>query len=217
MADLRGESSVDTSAKRIRLISRAEKDFSKRLFWRTHLYRNQTVVGSGVNDYTVGSATYPFRPKGLTEVFVATTGDTVTDTHKHDITDYNNFKNIYSRDSSTKVAYEWYDVANDLWKMHINPAPEATETITYSYYWEAPTRTLTSDVVICPNPKIIALLALGDLYDSEDENQKSQIYKAEAEQLITELVSLENTPAVNQRYSMTAIENMTRGNGIGTY
>jgi hypothetical protein len=97
--------------------------------------------------------------------------------------------------------------------MHINPAPAITETTTYSYFWEPPTRTLTTDAIICPNPKIISLLALADLAHSEDELQTEQLLKNEAEQLIAELIGLENTPAINQTFSMGAIE----GRGIGSY
>ena len=193
------------------MVSRAEKDFARRTFWRTHLIKDQTVVGTAANDYDLGSATYPFRPKGLTEVLVATTGDSPT--QKYSIVDFNNFKDLYVGNSYEYMVYEWYDVANDKWKMHINPAPAITETITYSHYWEPPTRTTSSDAVICPNPKIIALLALADLAHSEDEMQTEQLLKNEAEQLIAELIGLENTPAVNQTYSMGAIE----GQGIGSY
>jgi hypothetical protein len=219
ISDLRGESSTNTDANRIRFVSRTERDFARRFFWRIFLLPNQTTVGSGVNDYTLGSATYPFRPKGLMEVFVDTTGDSdvTQESSRYQIVDYAKFKNLYNRNNATRMVYEWYDVANDVWKMHINPAPEATETITYSYFWEPPKRTVTTDAVICPNPKIIVLLAAADLFDSEDELQKAQLYKNEAEQLILELQSLENTPAVNQLYSMGAIESSISDNGIGSY
>ena len=219
ISDLRGESSVNTDSKRIRLVSNVEKDFARRFLWRIFLLRDQTKVGDGTNDYEVGSATYPFRPKGLTEVFVNTTGSSemTAESCRYKIVDYAKFKNLYNRNPAERMVYEWYYVENDMWKMHINPAPDDTETITYSYFWEPPTRTLTTDPVICPNPKIIALLALSDLYDSEDELQKSQLYKNEAEQLVMELQSLENTPAVNQLYSMGAIESSISDNGIGTY
>jgi hypothetical protein len=211
MADVRGESSVDVSSKRIRMVSRAEKDFARRIFWRTFLLKDQTTVGYGNNDYEIGSATYPFRPKGLMEVMVATTGDTPT--QKYSIVDFNNFKDLYIANNGERMVYEWYNASDDKWNMHINPAPAVTETITYSFFWEPPTRTTTTAAIICPNPKIIALLALADLAHSEDEIQTEQLLKNEAEQLIAELVGLENTPAINQTYSMRTAE----GKGFGTY
>jgi len=219
ISDLRGESSTNTDANRIRFVSRAERDFARRFLWRIFLLPNQTTVGTAVNDYTIGSATYPFRVKGLMEVFVDTTGDSdvTQESCRYQIVDYATYKNLYNRNNAERLVYEWYDVANDLWKMHINPAPEATETITYSFFWEPPTRTLTTDAVVCPNPKILALLAAADLYDSEDELQKAQLYKNEAEQLISELQSLEVMPAVNQLYSMGAIESSVSEHGLGNY
>lgn len=215
ISDLRGESTVDSSANRIRFVSRAEKDFAKRRLWRTHLLKNQTMVGTAANDYTIGDATYPYRPKGLTEVFVETTGssDMTPISLSYRIIDFANFKTLYSSNTAEKLVYEWYDAANDLWKMHINPAPAITETITYSYYFDAPTRTLTTDGVFCVNPRILALIALGDIYDTEDELQKAQLAKNEAEQLIVEQIALEDMPAIGQEYSMGVVE----GKGFGTY
>lgn len=85
ISDKRGESSTNTDANRIRAVSRANKDFANRKFWRFYLLPNQTTVGTASNDYTVGSATYPMRFKGLTEVFVATTTDTVKTMEAHKI------------------------------------------------------------------------------------------------------------------------------------
>jgi len=50
ISDLRGESSVNTDAVRIRAISDANKDFALRKNWGFYLYPNQTMVGSAVND-----------------------------------------------------------------------------------------------------------------------------------------------------------------------
>jgi hypothetical protein len=215
ISDLRGESTVDSSGNRIRFVSRAEKDFAKRKLWRTHLLKNQTMVGTAANDYTIGDATYLYRPKGLTELFVETTGSTdmTPISLSYRIVDFANFKTLYSSNTSEKMVYEWYDAANDLWKIHVNPAPAITETLTYSYYFDVPTRTLTTDDIICVNPRIIALIALADIYDTEDELQKAQLAKNEAEQLIVEQIALEDMPAVGQTYSMGAVE----GRGFGTY
>ncbi|MGE9191044.1 hypothetical protein, partial [Escherichia coli] len=79
------------------------------------------------------------------------------------ILDYQTFWMEYNKNNSSKIVYEWYDAANDLWKMHINPAPDTGTTIYYSYYWTPPARTLTTDDVICPNPEIIAYLALAQI------------------------------------------------------
>lgn len=208
IADLRGESTVDTSAKRIRLVSRAYSDFSTRTFWRTHYLRDQTSVATSGNSYTIGSATYPMRPKGLAEVFVGGT----TDSYRYKIVDYNVYKNIISSNSAEQVVYEWYDAVNDLWKMYINPAPTIGDTITYSYFWEPPVLTLTTEGIICPNPDIIAYLALSDILESEMEDTSET--RNQAEQMINELMGKENSPAQNQLYSFG---NSVGTKGIGTY
>lgn len=219
ISDLRGESATNTDAIRIRTVSRANQDFARRMFWRFYRLNDQTTVGDATKNYTIGSATYPMRMKGLTEVFVATTtsSDKTTETDRYTICDYNKYKNLFNQNNDSRIVYEWFDAANDLWKMHINPAPAATETITYSYYWEPPTKTATTDEIICPDIKILALLALAEIYESEDERDLAKETKNEAEQLILECISKENSPAVNQLYTMDATENSTSVQGIGTY
>ena len=214
ISDLRGESTTNTDAVRIRAVSRANKDFALRKLWKFYLLPNQTSTGSGVNDYTIGGAsvaTYPMRQKGLSEVFVDS-GATTQEAYRYEIVDFNVYKKYYNANNADQMVYEWYDKANDIWKMHINPAPEATETITYSYYWQPPTITATTDYVVCPNPKIIALLASADIHDSEDERDIAKEEKNEAEQLIAELMGHDNMPAYNQLYGMGAIENKGLGN-----
>jgi hypothetical protein len=213
ISDLRGETTSNTSASRIRAISRAETDFARRKLWRVYYIKDQTATATSGNDYTVGSATYPMRQKGLAEVFV----DGTTEDKRHGIVDFNNFKRLYNEDNSYKIVYEWYDAANDLWKMHINPAPTAGVTITYSFFWEPPTRTLTTEKVICPNPMIVVKLAMADIADSEDDGDTANQLRQEVEQLIQELVSTEVMPAVNQLYGFSAIENAVRPKGIGSY
>lgn len=213
VSDLRGESSVNTDAVRIRYVTKNEKDLAKRMFWSWLRMPNQTTTGDGTNDYTIGSSTYPMRVKGLSEVFV----DGTTESSRYTILDFNAYKAQYNLNNSAKICYEWYDVANDLWKVHINPAPETGKTITYTYFMEPATRTLTTEYVICPNPRIISLLVFADILDSEEEVQRAQIVRNEAEQLIEELMGIENAPAVNQTYRMEADIN-TRGTyGLGTY
>jgi len=219
ISDLRGESSTNTDAVRIRAVDRANKDFARRMLWRYYRLDNQTQVGDATNDYTIGDATNPMRYKGLTEVFVGTTGDDniTQESQRYSIVDYNTFKRMYNNNNSERMVYEWFDAANNAWKMHINPAPAATETITYTFYWEPPTKTTTSDSVICPNPRILALLAAADIYQSEDEVDLAIDAKNEAELLIAEQIALENTPAINQHYAMSAMENSVVNRGIGTY
>ena len=219
ISDLRGESSTNTDANRIRAVSRANQDFARRKFWKFYLKPDQTTVGSAVNDYTIGSSTYPMRFKGLTEVFVAKTSDTVKtlESMRHTIIDFNTYKNLYNQSNSVQIVYEWFDSANDLWKMHINPAPAATDTITYSFYWEPPEITLASEYVICPNTRIIAYLALAEIYDGEDEGDLADKRRIEAEQLIAEVIGQDNAPAVNQLITMYPIESATSSTGIGTY
>jgi hypothetical protein len=213
ISDLRGETNADTSAGRIRAISRAERDFALRKLWRVFYIKDQTTTATTGNDYAVGSTTYPMRNKGLAEVFV----DGTTEDKRHSILDFNVFKRVYNSDNSSKIVYEWYDAANDLWKMHINPAPTTGVTITHSYFWEPPVRTATTDKVICPNPLIIVKLAMADIADGEDDPDTATELRQNVEQLIQELIGNEVMPAVNQLYGFSAIENAVRNKGIGSY
>lgn len=216
ISDLRGESSTNTDAIRIRAVSRANKDFALRKFWKFYLMPNQSVAGSGVNDYTIGSATYPMRYHGLSEVFVSDSSTTEED-ERRAIIEYNTYKNEYNRNNTAKICYEWYDKANDVWKVHINPAPAATDTIYYSYYWEPATLTATTDYCICPNPKIIALMALAEILEGEDEGDAAKEKKNDAEMLISELFGQDNSPAQNQLYAMGNIESVIKTQGLGNY
>lgn len=212
VSDLRGENTTNTDAKRVRAVSRAERDFAKRQFFRTHRIES-TETGTGNNSYTIGSASYPMRSKGLSEVFVGGT----TEDKRHGIVDFNAFKALYNNNNSIRVAYEWYDQANDAWKVYINPAPESGVTIYYTYYYEPPKKTSTSDLVVCPNPRILALLALADIYEGEDEGDMALEKKAEAEQLISEVMGVDDAPAVNQTYAFSVQQNSVYSRGIGTY
>lgn len=211
ISDLRGESSTNTDANRIRAASRAERDFARRRFWRTHLLRDQTATGTGVaTSFTIGSATHPMRMKGLAEVFVGSTLESA----RHEVVDFGTFKERYNANNADKIAYEWYDAANDVWKVRINPTPDNGATITYSYFWEPPERTLVTDVIVCPNPEIIARLALSQVYEGEDEPDKRDESLQLAEQMIDEVVGWENSPAVGQTYTFG---NLAGTKGIGTY
>jgi hypothetical protein len=209
IADLRGETTTDVSTRRIRAVSRAESDFAKRKFWATHLLADQSMSGDDTSNYTVGSATYPMRLNGLCDVRVGGTDES----YRYDIVDINTYRVRVTQNSGAYLAYAWFDAANDNWKMHINATPSATDTIYYSYYWEPPTRTATTDYVTCPNPMIIAKLALADIYEGEDEDEAAATAKNEAEQLIAEVIGVDNAPAVNQVVVMAG----NVGKGIGTY
>lgn len=213
ISDYRGETTVNTDAVRVRAISRQEGAISIRKLWNMFLLPNQTTTATGGNDYDIGSSTYPMRQKGLVEVFVGST----LEKDRYQIVDYNVFKNQFNRDNSTKMVYLWYDVANDVWKMHISPTPESGVTITYSYYWTPPTRTSTTDPVYCIDSEALARAALAEIYEGEDELDKATIQRQLAEQIVDDALGVENMPNTNQLYSFGAIENSTRQNGLGTY
>ncbi len=213
ISDLRGETQTNTDSKRIRAISRANKDFAKRRFWSTHHLDDQEVVGDGGSNYVIGSAAYPMRLKGLFDVRVGGTGED----KRFDIVDINTYRARVAANASDRVCYVWFDAVNDAWKVHVNATPSASETIYYSYYWEPPKLTQASDSLVCPDPKIIARLSLGDIYEGEDEPDKSTDNKEQAEQLITELEGVDEAPGINQLIQMGAIENAGKSRGIGSY
>lgn len=211
ISDLRGETTVNTDTIRIRAVSRAEQDLARRMFFRIHLVKNQSI-GTGDDstvDFTIGTTTYPMRNKGLTEVFI---GDTIEE-NRLEVVDFAQFKEIYNANGNANIAYEYFDQANDAWKVRVNPTPDTGDAITASWYYIPPTKTLSSESVVTPDPYIVAFLALADIYQGEDEIDSADGAKNEAEQRISEVMGIENTPAVNQSYQM---QPMTR-KGIGTY
>lgn len=197
ISDLRGETTVNTDSSRIRAITKAEEDIALRKFFAEHLLSDLTMSGTGANAYTIGSSTYPMRKKGLVNVFV---GDQLS-TSEHEIVDKLEFRSRYNQNNSAKLAYEYYDVANDEWKMYISPAPESGVTIYYSYYFLPPERTATTDSVISPNPDMIARLALAYILEGEEEYDLADAYKAEVAQMLTETTGLEQQR--NTGYSST--------------
>lgn len=214
VSDLRGETSTNTDAVRIRAVSRAERDFARRRFWRTHLLVGQTTTGDGLaTSFTVGSTLYPMRFKGLVSLFV----DGTDIQNRYDLVDSPTFQTRYNADHTDQIAYEWYDAANDAWKVRINPIVPNGDVITYSYYWEPPKRTSTSDVVVCPNMDILARLAMAYIYEGEDEPDKAQDNFRLAEQLIDEAAGTEDAPAIGTLIAMDAIENDGKQRGVGTY
>lgn len=208
ISDLRGESSADTSAVRIRAIDRALGDFSTRRNWRLYKLLNQSLTGDGTSDYTVSSTTFPMRPKGLIELFVGGT----TEDCRYEIVDENVYRARYNANNSDKICYQWYDAANDAWKIHINPAPGTGVAITYSYFWCHPAVTASSDAVYIYDPDICARRALAYLYEGEDED-KYQIQYQLSEQAAQQWDDLEDIPHLNQQYSITP--QVSRG--LGTY
>lgn len=216
ISDLRGETTTNTDASRIRILSRIERELARRKLFKLFQMKDQTISGDGTNDYTIGSATKPYRTKGLSELFVSSDGGT-GESSRYQIVDFQKFKNIYNTNNSEKMVYEWYDEANDLWKVHINPAPEASDTITYSYFFLPPKRTETSDDVICVNMEALARFTLAEIFDTEDEFDKATDQRNMAEQIIADEMGWENTPHIGQAYSMESVENQIRGRGIGNY
>jgi hypothetical protein len=212
ISDLRGESSVNTDAIRIRAVSEANKDFAKRKFWSFYHLDDQEITGDGSTSYEIGSDTNPYREQGLFDLRVGG----LTDTYRYDVTNINNYRQRVSNDASDQVAYVWFDAANDKWMVKINPTV-ASGTIYYSYYWTPPTLTETTDKVICPSAMIIARLANGLLYEGEDEDDKARDNYGIAEQLIDEVIGIDNAPAVNELLQFGAIENADRTRGIGSY
>lgn len=213
ISDYRGEATTDTSAKRIRAVTRQEKALAKRRHWQLFYLEDQTTTGTGANDYTVGSASYPMKLKGLTEVFV---GGTTPD-KSYQIVDQKKFKELYNQNNANQLVYTWYDAANDAIKMHISPAPETGTTITYSFYWLPPTRTASSDAVYAVDFEALARLALAEIYEGEDEDDKAENQRILAEQILDEEVGHDNSPNVNQLFKFEAIENMGQTRGIGGY
>lgn len=214
ISDLRGESTTNTDASRIRAVSRAEQSIARRGFFRVHLRRNQTATGDGVTgDLAIDTTTYPMRYHGLVEVFVGGT----TEAHRYGGVDASRFQLLYNANSADQLVYEWYDPAADAWKMHINPIPSAGSTVTYSYYFMPPKRTSVDETVIAPDVMMVARLALAEIYEGEDEIQKSLQQKQEAEQLFAELQGRELVPAIGQSLTMGSIENQRYSKGIGTY
>lgn len=209
VADVRGETTVDVSAKRIRAVARGDSDFANRKFWHFYRLPDQTMSGTGSNDLTIGSSTRPCRVKGLMELFVGST----IEGNRYNIVSYETFKSRFNQNNSEKNCYIWYDAANDLWKIHFSVIPTASETVTYTYFWEPATQTLTTDSVITPNPDIQARLANAYLFEGDDE-EKYQDQLAIAESLIGEEEGKEEQPSVNEVITF-GMPSQTKG--LGTY
>jgi len=209
VSDLRGETSINTDAVRIRFVSESEAEFARRKIWLLHLLRNQTITGDATNSYTIGSVAYPMRLKGLSEVFVG--GQ--TEDKRVQVVDYFNYQNLYNQNNSSKLAYEYYDQANDVYKVYINPVPANTDTIYYSYFYMPAKKTLVTEQVVCPNMEYIIKMTMAYIAYSEDEDDKAFNLKKEAEQILGEIEGLETMPAVNQIKSWGTVQDR----GMGGY
>lgn len=213
VSDYRGESATDTSSSRVRAVSRQERALAKRRLWRLFNIKNQTTTGTGNADYTIGTSTYNYRNKGLSELFVGGT----TEDKRYTIVDFQKYKNLVNQNTAARLVYEWYDVANDLWKIHINPAPETGVTITYSHFWLPAKKTSASDTVYCLDMEALARYALAEIYEAEDEDDKANGQRQIAEQILNEEAGWEDTPNVGQIIQIDAIENQIKPMGIGSY
>lgn len=209
IADLRGESSVNTDADRIRAVTKAEYQIAVRKMFAWLRVSGATTTGDGDNEYEIGSATYPMREKGLFEVYVGGTEES----DRYDVISYEEYLSRYNANNADRIAYEYYSAADDKYYVYINPAPETGDTITYSYYYLPPKRTAITDSVVCGNIDALVRLATAYLYENEEEYQRADELKAEAEQIIVEVVGVDNSPNVNQLRTVSAIE----GKGIGSY
>ena len=215
VSDLRGESSTNTNASRIRAVSRAERDVAKRKFWRLFLLREQTAgTGDGTTtSFTFGTTTYQARDKGLYEIFVGG----LAEHNRHQIVDHAQYLSTISQNSNAKIAYQYYDASSDTWKIKVNPAPANGDTVYYSHFWVPAEKTSATESVYCFDPKILAYLAMADIYESEEEPEMALDSLQKAESILGTYESVEETPAINQIYQVGAIENSPRNRGLGTY
>jgi hypothetical protein len=196
ISDYRGETTVNTDAKRIRAISRSEIFLARRKLWTLFYLPDQTITSTGVATYTIGSASYPMRNKGMTDLFV---GDQL-ESSRYQIVEAKEFRELYNQNNAENLAYVYYDAANDLWKITISPTPEDGVTIYYSYHWLPPKRTATTDDVVCIDMEALARYSLADIYDGEDEGELAAIERNKAEQLINEAMGIDDSPSEAQQF-----------------
>lgn len=206
ISDLRGESSINSDAVRVRAIDRALGDFSMRRYWEIYRKNDRTVVSTGAGDYEIDT-TFPCRVNGITEVFQGGTGEG----NRYAIVKQKDFKKIFNSDTTLKLCYQWFDATNDKWMLHLSPDTTG-QTITYSYYWQHPTVTTTSSPVYIPDPDIAARRALAYLYEGEDEEKYQEQYQL-SEQMANSWDENEDQPAIGQLFSFSSNVNK----GIGSY
>lgn len=214
VSDIKGESSTNVDAIRIRFVARAVNNFANRRFWLIHLKRNSTVTADGVNqDYTIGDSTYTMRKNGLAEVYVGG----LTEDKRYELVDFMKYQNLINQNPTGQYVYEWYDQANDLWKLHLSKLPDNGTTIYYSHFYIPIDVTSTSSTVICYDMDYIISSVLGFVYQSEEDPETAAMYKNEAEQTMKAMEGLEEAPAHNQLKTMSPYQSGTRDRGYGTY
>lgn len=214
VSDLKGETETNTDANRIRFVSKAENNFATRKFWLIHLRRNVETTGDGSSvDFEIGSTTYPMRKNGLAELFVGG----LTEDKRYQVVDFLKYQNLVNRDQSAKLAYEWYDQANDKWKVHLSQVVDNGTTIYYSYFYLPPKRTATSDTVICYDMDYIVNMTAAYVYQSEEDPEMASSYKNTAEQTMSDMEGLEVSPAHNQLKTMGAYQSQINDRGVGSY
>lgn len=209
ISDYRGENTTNTDARRIRAVSRSEGTIAQRTNWELNQINNQTITSTGVATYTVGSTDYPLREKGMIELFV----DGTAETNRYTICDAKTFKQLYNDNPLNQLYFVEYVPATDIWQVTISPTPETGITITYSYFWTPPERTLTTDSVVCIDMEALARLALAEVYDGEDEPEKAAIERNKVEQILSGAQQIDDGPATGQTY----VDSGNNSSGIGNY
>jgi hypothetical protein len=209
ISDLRGESTTNTNASRIRAVSRANQTIAKKRLWK--FYRKElTVTANGTDqDFTIGSTTYEMRPGGLSEVYVGG----ITEDCKYQLIKFEDYKYLITQDASSLLAYEWYDAANDAWKVHLSQIPVTATVIYYTFYFLPPKKTTTAQYVMSPDIDIIARYALAYIYEGEDED-KYQTELQMAEAMMAKYESDDDAIPKGQQVTFGVSNSV---GGIGTY
>lgn len=209
VSDLRGESTTNTDAVRIRAVSRANQTIAKKRPWK--FYRKElTVTANGTDqDFTIGSTAYEMGPGRLSEVYVG--GQ--TESYKYQIISPEDYKYIMTQDDTSQVCYEWYDVANDAWKVHLSQIPVNATVIYYTFYFLPPKKTTTAQYVMSPDIDIIARYALAYIFQGEDED-KYQTELQMAEAMLAKYEQDDDSPNIGQTITF-GVPSST--DGLGTY
>jgi len=188
-------------------VSRANQTIAKKRRWK--FYRVElTATGDGsAQDFEIGTAVYNMRPGGLAEVYVGAE----TEDAKYDIIDPQDYKYLVTQNSTVRLAYEWYDGANDKWMVHLSQVPDDTETIYYTIYYLPAKKTETSASVMSPDLDAIGRYTLAYIYEGEDEDKyQSELQMAEA--IVSKYEADDDGTNIGQ---VSTFGNNNRG--IGTY